>query len=78
MNVKYLALGTVLQGPVIERLGSVVECADQVPWLLAHPGDFSVFLVRSGDGEGVVVAGSIALDESDASASDPSRFFMME
>ena len=78
MNVKYLAVGTVLQGPVIERLGSIAECADRVPWLVDHAGYLSVFLVRSRGGEGVVVAGSIAVDESEASASDPSGFFMLD
>ena len=78
MNVKYLAVATVWHGPVIQRLGSLDECADRVPWSLDAPIEISVFSVRSHAGEGLVVAGSMALDESDASASDPSRFFMME
>lgn len=78
MNVKYLAVATVLRGPVIQRLGSLEECSDRVSWSLDAPSGIAVFSVHSGDGRGMVVAGSMALDESNASPSDPSRFFMME
>jgi len=77
-NVKYLAVATVLHGPVIRRLGSLDECLDLVPWGLDASTELSVYSVRAGDREGLVVGGSLAVDESQASPSDPSRFFMMD
>ncbi|MDQ1748886.1 MAG: hypothetical protein QOD07_3149 [Frankiaceae bacterium] len=78
MNVKYVAVGTSLNGLVVEGLGSLEECSDRVPWRLDLSSEMSVYLLRSGSGDGIVVAGSVAVDESDAGPGDPSRFFMME
>lgn len=77
MNVRYLAVATALEGPVIERLGTVEEYAELVPWRLTHTKGQSVYRVRSRGGDGVIVAGGVALDESDAGPSEPSGFFMM-
>ena len=78
MNVNFLAIGTLLHGPVITPLGPVAEHAERVAWLLNTPDDLSLFSIRSAEGDGLIVAGSLSLDESHASASDPSSFFMMD
>jgi hypothetical protein len=78
MNVKYLAAATMLHGLVVERSGRLDECSDRVNWNLEPSPELWFFSVLSTSGDGIIVAGSVAVDESDASASDPSRFFMMD
>lgn len=68
---RYLSVGTLLHGLVIERLGTFEQCAERVPWRATHTKDSWVYRVRSRDGEGVIVAGGVAVDESDAGPSDP-------
>lgn len=74
MNVKYMASATFLNGLVVQRLGTLDDHADRVNWSLQGSGDLVVFSLQSSDGEGAIVAGSVAVDESDASSNDPADF----
>ncbi len=78
MNVKYLSIGTRLRGPQIEHLGPLVQREDAPPWSFDYPGDLDVISVRTRMGDGVVVAGSVSWDETDANPYDPSSYFMMD
>jgi hypothetical protein len=78
MYVQYMALPMRLHGPIIHRLGTVEDYRDAVPSQFEIDPDLLVFSVRSQAFEGVIVAGAMALDESELSASAPSNFFMME
>lgn len=77
MNVKYMSLGTTMDGLVIEDLGVLEEHRDAVPWTLPPSPGLHYFEVRSGSGTGRVVAGSVSIDISNDGPSEPSRFFMM-
>lgn len=77
MYVQYMAIPMTLHGPVIEMLGRVDECRDVIPGSFAINPDLKVYSVRSQGSNGLVVASALALDESTASASDPSNFPMM-
>lgn len=74
-NVKYLAVSTLLRGPTFERLGAVHELPDLVPPDVAASDDMSVYGIEWQGGEGIIVAAAMAVDVSEASAQDPSRFF---
>jgi hypothetical protein len=77
MNVKYMSLGTAMDGLVVEDLGVLEEHWDAVPWALPPSPGLHHFEIRSGSGTGRVVAGAVAVDISDDGPSEPSRFFMM-
>jgi len=77
MNVKYLSVATQLIGPQIRRVGDLREHADLVPWTVESAG-LSIYSIRCVEGEGLLVAGSLSVEVSEASATDPSDFFMMD
>lgn len=77
MNVKYLRLGTTMNGLVVEDLGLLEDTPHAVPWALPTLERSHQFEIHSGDGTGLVVAGAVAVDVSGDGPSEPSRFFMM-
>ncbi|GAB3817006.1 hypothetical protein GCM10028820_17220 [Tessaracoccus terricola] len=77
MNVRYMSVGLELQSPKIRLLGSLADHLDMVPWRLDYAAQRSVYLVCTDSGEGVIVGDGVGVDESDLSAEEPSRFFMM-
>lgn len=77
MNVRYLSLGTSLDGLVVEDVGAA-EDWDGLPWRLSQLADLRVYEITSSSGGGHVVAGSVTSDQSDAGPADPSNFFMMD
>jgi len=77
MNVKFLSLGTSLDGLVVEDVGAA-EDWDGLAWRVSQLANLRVYQIRSASGEGYVVAGSVTFDESDAGPADPSNFFMMD
>jgi hypothetical protein len=78
MNVKHLAVPTLLERPVIDRLGPLEEHEHRVPWLLPRHDGLSVYSIAARGGRGTIVAGALAVEESSAGASDPSSFFLMD
>ncbi len=78
MHVQHLAVPTRLEGPVVDRLGPLEEHGHLVPWRLPPDVDLSVYAVSTRGGRGFIVAAEMAVEESSASASDPSSFFMMD
>jgi hypothetical protein len=77
MNVKYMCIGTSMNGLIVTDGGPIDEKAAASYWRLSGSGDLRRYELESGSGNGVVVAGSVTVDISDASPSDPSKFFMM-
>jgi hypothetical protein len=77
MGVKYLDIGTSFDGILVEDLGPITEM-QRTRWKIALPDDLHLFRIASSSGNGEVVAGSVAVDESDAATEDPSAFFMMD
>lgn len=77
MNVRYLSVGTQILNPQIRQLGRVKEYAHRVPWSIDSP-DLLLFSIQGAAGEGLIVAGSMSVDKSNASPSDSSSFFMMD
>lgn len=75
MNVKYLALGTTLDGMTVR---DICATGTGIGWRIGGPDDVHVYRVESSSGEGHVVAGSVTVDRSEAGPADPSRFFMMD
>lgn len=77
MNVKYMNIGTTMNGLIIEDRGAVQEHPEALPWKVASVVDQLLFEIRADEGTGIVVAGAVAVDISDAGPSAPSNFFMM-
>lgn len=77
MNVKYVCIGTSLDGLIVTDSGPVDEGTSKRYWILGASEGLRRYEVESSRGAGIVVAGSVAVDISDASPSDASRFFMM-
>ncbi len=77
MNVKFLSLGTSLEGLVVQDVGAA-EDWDGLAWRLGQMTNLRVYEIRSASGEGYVVAGSVTSDESDLGPADPSNFFKMD
>jgi hypothetical protein len=75
MNVKYLALGTTLDGMTVR---DICAAGTDLGWRIGGPDDVHVYRVESSSGEGLVVAGSVTVDRSEAGPADPSLFFMMD
>ncbi len=75
MNVRYLSIGTSLDGFAVEDVGGAEDWSD-AEWRIGPADGLRVYQVTSTSGRGRVVAGSVTVDESDSSPTDPSRFFM--
>lgn len=77
INVKFISLGTLLNGMRITDKGVVADPAD-LEWDIRASQPLHLFEVWSGSGSGTIVAGGVETDESTAGPTDPSRFPMME
>lgn len=76
MNTQYLQIGTWFDGLLIRpRPGSPAWPGER--WRISYPKDLKEYELSSQSGSGLVVAGAVAVDESDAEPDDPSSFFMM-
>jgi hypothetical protein len=78
MNVKFMKIGVQFDGLVVRDCGQFVDDPGSLSWSLEPQPELHFYEVESSSGTGILVAGSVAVDESDAGASDPSRFFMMD
>ena len=79
MNVKYLSIGTSFEGLTISEI-TPGEIDDMAPptWSVPRISDLRWFYVQSASGSGLIAAGGVDTDESEAGPEEPSRFFMME
>jgi hypothetical protein len=77
INVKYLSLGTLLDGLTIRDQGQM-DNLNEFGWKITVSQPIRLFEVVSKSGSGTIVAGDVDADESDAGPSDPSGFFMMD
>lgn len=55
-----------------------MEHPGPVSWSFEAQPELHRYEVESSSGIGTIVAGSVAVDVSDAGPGDPSRFFMMD
>jgi hypothetical protein len=76
MNVKYLSIGTSLDGFAVEDVGRAEDWSEP-EWRIDQAEGLHLYQVASTSGGGRVVAGSVTVDESESGPADPSRFFMM-
>lgn len=78
MNVRFMNMGTDFDGLVISDRGHLSDQPGSLSWRVSPQPELHVFEIESASGTGVIVAGAVAVDESDAATGDPSHFFMMD
>lgn len=78
MNVKFMKIGTQLDGLIVKDRGSIDHWQESVHWRVSALSELHIYDIESASGAGMVVAGSVTADSSEAGPDDPSHFFMMD
>lgn len=77
MNVKFLSIGTLMEGLAIRDLGPTKDI-ESTSWRVDTSSELRSFKITSTNGEGMLIAGAFEIRQSESSPNDPSDFFMID